>query len=256
MSISVLMSVYNKEKPEYLRSSLESIWDEQILKPDEIILIQDGPLSDELKSKIHSFAKKVGSAFKTIKLAENVGLTKALNIGIKECTCDFIARMDSDDISTANRFRIQYDFFHVHKEIDIIGGAIEEFDDYNRIIGIRQYPLDYESFRTQICKTSPLAHPSVMFRRKIFDEGNKYPENYRTTQDLAFWFILLKKGYKFSNINEPILKFRRIDDLYKRRSRSKAFEEFKIYINGIKSLHGLTYYYIFPIARLIFRLLP
>jgi glycosyltransferase involved in cell wall biosynthesis len=104
MSLSVLMSVYYKENPEYLQQALESIWDAQTLKPDEIVLVEDGPLTTELYSILTNWKNKLDKILKRVPLEKNEGLTKALNMGIEHCSGEFIARMDSDDISCPNRF--------------------------------------------------------------------------------------------------------------------------------------------------------
>ena len=102
-----------------------------------------------------------------------------------------------------------------------------------------------------------MAHPTVMMRRRIFDEGITYNEQYRTSQDIALWFELLSKGYSIANIPEVTILFRRDDAVFKRRNRSKAINEFKIYMSGIKRLYGVyTFAYLYPMFRLVFRLLP
>ena len=97
-TISVLMSVYASEKPENLRRSLQSIWEDQQRKPDEIVIVEDGPLSKELHSTIQTFRGKVGNRLKMLRNEVNQGLPKSLNKGVEACTGDYIARMDSDDI--------------------------------------------------------------------------------------------------------------------------------------------------------------
>ena len=89
----VLMSVYYKEKPKYLQQALESIWDKQTLKPDEIILVEDGKLTPELYQTIEKWEKKLNGKLKRIPLRENQGLAKALNTGIKHCSGEYIARI-------------------------------------------------------------------------------------------------------------------------------------------------------------------
>ena len=102
-----------------------------------------------------------------------------------------------------------------------------------------------------------MAHPTVMMRRRIFDGGLKYNEKYRMSQDIALWFDAILAGYKISNVSEITINFRSQDDVFKRRSRAKAWNEFKIYMNGIYRMYGLfTLKYSYPIARLCFRLLP
>ena len=168
-----------------------------------------------------------------------------------------IARMDSDDISDPLRFERQFNYLQEHPGIDVLGGALQEFNDENSNLNVRHYPLSPEQCREYIVKASPLAHPTVMMRRRIFDEGITYNEQYRTSQDIALWFELLSKGYSIANIPEVTILFRRDDAVFKRRNRSKAINEFKIYMSGIKRLYGVyTFAYLYPMFRLVFRLLP
>lgn len=252
MSLSVLMSVYHKEKPEYLQQALESIWDNQTLKPDEIVLVEDGPLTYELYSVLSKWNNKL----KRIPLKKNVGLTKALNIGINHCNGEFIARMDSDDISLPTRFEKQVKFLNTNNNISIIGSAIQEFNNTSQLLNIRKYPNNTKQALKYIVKASPFAHPTVIFRKKVFEDGFLYSEKFNTSQDIDFWFRLLKKGYKVANISDVLLYFRVSDNFYERRSKAKAINEFKIYCNGIFSLYGFTWKLIYPVLRLIFRFAP
>jgi glycosyltransferase involved in cell wall biosynthesis len=254
--LSVLMSVYYKEKPEYLQQALKSIWDDQTVKPDEIILVEDGKLTAELYEIIEQWDKKLDGRLKRIPLSENRGLAKALNTGIKYCSGEYIARMDSDDISASERFEKQTRFLKNNPDIDFIGSAIREFNDDSEESNIRYYPKTTEKAIGYIVKASPFAHPSVMFRRNIFDDGNLYPEKYNTSQDVALWFQLLKQRYNMTNLEDVLLYYRISNDFYSRRSRAKAINEFKIYWNGIINLYGFTWKLIYPILRLGFRFSP
>lgn len=257
MSISVLMSVYKSEKPTNLQHSLKSIWDDQNLKPDEIILVEDGPLSDELHEIIYAWKDRLNHKFKILVNETNLGLTKSLNRGLKVATSKYIARMDSDDISMPDRFKHQAEFLDENPDIMIVGGSLQEFDSINENLNIRRYPLSNDRVLKYIHKASPLAHPTVMMRRSIFENGLCYDERYRTSQDIALWFDVLRAGYKIANLQEVTIKFRRDEDVFRRRSRDKAKNEFKIYLSGIYHLNGLfTTKYIYPIARYIFRMMP
>ena len=256
-TISVLMSVYRSEKAEYLDRALQSIWHDQTMKPSEIILVADGPLTEELDKVIADWKSGLGDSMVLCRNEVNLGLTKSLNKALSHATGDLIARMDSDDISEPKRFEIQHDFLLANPDIDVVGGSLREFNQNDPCLNIRNYPEDPEYIRKYICKASPLAHPNVMMRRRIFDSGIRYDERYRTSQDLALWYDVLAAGYKISNVQEVTLNFRLADDVFKRRSRNKAFNEFKIYMSGIYRLHGLfTLAYMYPISRLIFRLSP
>ena len=222
MSISVLMSVYKNEHPQYLDRSIKSIWTDQTIKPSEIILIEDGPLSDELEQTINRWKELIGNKLIIHKNETNLGLTKSLNIGLKIASSDFIARMDSDDISDPKRFERQTAFLETHPDVAIVGGSMQEFNNNNPKLNVRHYPKNNDEVMRTIYKASPLAHPTVMMRSDIFKNGLKYDERYRTSQDIALWFDAICAGYKIGNIDDVTLYFRRDDEMFKRRSRAKA----------------------------------
>ena len=269
MTISVLMSVYRSEQAACLQRALQSVWDDQTRKPDQIVLIEDGALTTELyevvqeqqscvQSSLQSKAAEPSAKILTVvKLPVNGGLTKALNVGLKHATGDLIARMDSDDIAAPNRFELQERFLEEHPEIDIVGGSMQEFDDEHECLNVRHYPQTHEEACKYIVKACPLAHPAVMMRKRMFDEGLKYDERYRMSQDIKLWYDAILAGYKIANLPDVCLYFRQQGDVFRRRSRVKAWNEFKIYMNGIYRMHGLfTTAYRYPIARYIFRNLP
>ena len=142
---SVLTSVYKNDKPEQLKIALNSIYHDQTKKPNEIILVIDGPVSNEILNEIESF-KKTCPVFKVIKQDENLGLGKTLNNGLEYCTNEIVARMDSDDISLPNRFEEQ---LKVIKEgYDLVGSNLEEFiDDPNEVVSERIVPEKQEQIK-------------------------------------------------------------------------------------------------------------
>lgn len=256
--ISVLISVYKSEKPEYLERALTSVWDDQTLRPEKIVLIQDGPVGVELTHIVNQWEKKLGEKLEVIRNEKNIGLTKSLIRGISAINTDYIARMDSDDISLPERFARQIDYLDSHPEISIVGSDIIEFSDTIGELGIRKYPRNTDDAIKTIYKANPLAHPAVMMRKSMFNGGINYNERYRTTQDLALWFDVLTGGYKIHNIETPLLKFRRDDAIYHRRSNMKdSWLELKIHERGIYKLYGLSpIKSLFPLARFALRLLP
>lgn len=258
INISVLASVYKSEKATNLERALQSIYTDQTMKPEEIILIQDGPLGDELLSVISAWKKKLGDILVLIVNEQNIGLTKSLIKGIELAHGKYIARMDTDDISLPERFEKQYNYLEKHLDIDVLGGAIQEFNSQEGNLCVRVFPLDNESAKKYICKGSPVAHPAAMIRKSLFLDGVNYNSNYRTSQDLALWFDVLASGHKINNLPDVILKFRRETDVYKRRSNKKDSKlELKIHLAGIRKLHGISpIISLYPIARYLMRLLP
>jgi glycosyltransferase involved in cell wall biosynthesis len=256
MKISVLMSVYYHDDPAHFGRALKSIWTDQTRKPDEIVLVEDGPLNPKLAAEIDTFRNTTGANVRSVKLRENGGLTCALNKGLPECSGDLIARMDADDISAPDRFELQHDFFVQNPNTDVLGGGLQEFAAANDCRFVRYYPENTEKAKSMIAMASPFAHPSVMFNRRVFDQGYRYNEKYRTSQDIDLWFVLLKNGFKFANIPIILIYFRVNADFANRRSTAKAFNEFKIYWRGVLDIFGWNWRLVFPVFRLVFRLSP
>lgn len=212
---SVLMSVYYKENPIYLRKAMESIYDNQILKPSEIVLVEDGQLTEELYQEVARQKNKLKDILKIIKLEKNSGLGKALNIGVLNCTNELIARMDTDDISMPKRFLKQINYLKEHPNIDVLGTFMSEFiDDTNNIICIKDAPI--ENIEKFMKYRDPVNHPSVILKKsKVLEAGN-YQE-ILLNEDSYLWRRMLKKGAIFQNIPESLMYFRVSDDTYKRR---------------------------------------
>ena len=144
---SVLMSVYRKDNPAHLKIALESIFEKQTLKPNEIILVKDGPLTIELDMTIAKweYKNKHKVKIKTIELSKNVGLGEALKIGLEQCSYDIVARMDSDDIAIKTRFEEQLKFIKSNPTIDIVGGGIDEFlDSIDEIVSHKSVPTQHD----------------------------------------------------------------------------------------------------------------
>ena len=258
MTITVLMSVYRSERPVFLNKAIRSIMEEQTLLPNELVLVEDGPLSEELCAVIKMWKDKLGQQMTIITNKENLGLTKSLNQGIEIISSDLIARMDTDDISTPTRLELQTKFLESHPDIDILGGAILEIDENEHILNKRFYPVDNAAVLKSIYRANPIAHSTVMIRRRLFDNGLRYNEKYRTNQDLNLWFDAIYKGYKIANLDDVVLKFRRLSSVYhRRRKRKNLWTEFCIYNNGIRRIYGLcSFKYIYPLMRLFLKFMP
>lgn len=256
MTLSVLMSVYKKETGAHLDRNLKSIWDDQTRKPDQIVLVEDGPLTDELYAVIEKWRATLGEKLCSPGNETNMGLTAALNRGLEHVTSDLVARNDSDDISAPQRFELQMRYMEQHPEVDVLGGAMQEFNDDDPCIGIRRYPVD--GIRKYICKASPVAHPTVMMRMHIFREGGiRYDDRYPMNEDIALWYDILRKGYTISNTEDVVYFFECSGGMFERRSRQKAWPEFKVYMRGIKDLYGIfSWRYVYPLTRLAFRYMP
>lgn len=216
-SYSVLMSVYVKEKAEYLRQAMYSIW-EQTIPTDDFVLVCDGPLSPELNTVIDDMLATHPDTLHVVRLEKNGGLGNALNEGIKHCKYELVARMDSDDISRPDRCEKQLGVFTTHPEVSICSGTILEFrDDVNTITGRRELPQNDKDIRSFSRKRNPFNHPAVMFKRSAVESAGGYDETFHLFEDYYLWIRMLQNGAVGYNIKEPLLYMRTPEDLYMRR---------------------------------------
>lgn len=218
---SVLLSVYIKEKPEYLNLSLESIF-AQTINICEVIIVEDGVLTEELYNVLDKFEKKYNS-IKRVKLKENRGLGNALNEGLKYCSYDLVARMDTDDIAYPDRLEKQYHLMEEHPEIDACSGWIDEFiNTTENIISIKKLPKTHDELLKYAKHRCPLNHPAVMFRKKTVIAAGGY---YGFPEDYNLWVRMLMNGARFYNLQESLLYFRFSPEMIKRRGGWKYVKD-------------------------------
>lgn len=210
------MSVYYKEKAEYLKLALDSIIN-QTLKPNEIVLVQDGKLTNELQAVITDYLQKYPYIFKTYALKQNQGLGKALNFGMQKCSNELIARMDTDDIAEPNRFELQIKEFAQDKELMLCGGQIAEFaDNQAEITGYRNVPLKHNEILSFAKKRNPFNHMTVMFKKQAVQNVGGYADM-PYFEDYWLWSRILKSGYKTKNIDQVLVRVRAGQDMIARR---------------------------------------
>lgn len=213
---SVLMSVYYKENPEFLKCSIDSMLN-QSLKPDEIVLVKDGKLTDELDKIIESYSQRYPKIFTIVSLEKNVGLGLALNEGLRKCRNELVARMDTDDISLENRCELQVNEFKKNPQLSILGSIINEFyDTPDNIISSRVVPETHEEILKFSRKRSPFNHPTVMYKKTEVLECGGYRDINRK-EDIDLFVRMLNSGYKGMNINKPLLLYRSNEDNFLRR---------------------------------------
>ncbi|MFR6673496.1 MAG: glycosyltransferase [Enterococcus avium] len=257
VDVSILMSVYIKEKPEYLRTSLKSAIN-QTVRVKEIVLVLDGPITDQLQSVVEECQKECSDLIKLIPLKENVGLGKALAIGVEKCKYDLVARMDTDDIMIPTRIEKQIAEFTSELDLTIVGSNIDEFyDSPESIVGRRVVPEMNEEICNFSKKRNPFNHMTVMFKKSaVLDVGNYQPM--MGFEDYYLWVRLLKAGYKGKNIQESLVFARTGEDMYARRGGKKYF------LNGLKGrkaiyqagLGSMSDYLISCSAHVVVSLLP
>jgi len=220
---SVLISVYYKEIPEYLDLSLESIIDKQILKPNEVVLVKDGPLTKDLDNIIEKYIKKYPNLFKIISLEKNSGLGKALNIGLENCSYELVARMDGDDIAKSERFQEQMEIFKNNSKVDICGSWIDEFSLKNKKIevqSVRKVPENSDEIYTKLKFSCAFNHPTVMYKKSMVIKVGSYMQTF-ALEDYYLWIRLALNKCQMYNIQKSLLYFRITDGTAKRRGGLK-----------------------------------
>lgn len=214
---SVLMSVYSKEKPTWLKIAIESM-QAQTLPTRDFVLVCDGPLTPELECVIAEKQCQMGETLTVVRLEKNVGLGSALNEGIKHCRNELVARMDSDDIACLDRCEKQVAVFNEYPEVSICSGTILEFsetpEDADRR---RMLPEGNEAIREFAKRRSPFNHPCVMYKKSAVEAVGSY-QHFYLLEDYYLWLRMLMAGYKGYNIQEPLLYMRAGTSMYKRRA--------------------------------------
>ena len=224
---SVLMSVYHKEKPEFLRQAMESIW-QQTIQTDDFVLVCDGPLNDGLNAVINEMEKAHPETLHVVRLEKNSGLGNALNIGIKHCKNELVARMDSDDISRPDRCERQLAVFSSRSEMSLCSGIVEEFTvDKEKVEACRVPPETNDEIIEFAKKRNPFNHPCIMYKKSTVEAAGGYQDFY-LLEDYYLWIRMLMKGFQGYNIQKPLLWMRAGSDMYKRRAGWKYAKTQKV----------------------------
>lgn len=249
---SVLMSVYKNETASNIKECLESIFI-QTMKPDELIIVYDGPISNDVNSVIEDYSKLL--TIKKVVLTENVGLGNALSIGLDKCEYDLVARMDSDDICVKDRFETQIGYMESNPDIDILGSGIMEFGDGKNREKI--LPLKESDIRGFAWLKNPINHMTVVFRKnKIISLGGYVHHLYM--EDYNLWLRALCADMKIINLPQVLVYARVGNDMIKRRRGIKYIKsEFKLFTLKYKlKIFPIYKVFISLIIRIVMRLIP
>ena len=221
-AFSVSISVYKKDKPEFFRQALDSIIN-QTLPPSEVVLVVDGPVPNEIKMVIKEYETKHGY-FKIIWIKKNVGHGNARRIGLDNCTYDIVALMDSDDISVSDRFEKQRKCFDKDKNLSIVGGYIQEFNDHvGNVVGVRTVPLFDAEIKEYIKLRCPMNQMSVMLKKTDVMKAGGYIDWY-CDEDYYLWIRMYLKGCKFKNLSDNLVNVRGGKEMYQRRGGWRYFK--------------------------------
>lgn len=209
MKYSVLMSVYKNDDPDFLKIALESIYDKQTRKPDEVVVVFDGPLKERLYDVLNAFQKGREDVVKYYPQEVNRGLGEALRIGSELCTGDYILRMDSDDISDAKRFEKQIAYVEAHPEVDAVGSDIAEFNEEptKEEMRTRICPARHEDIVRMCKKRNPMNHVTACIKRSALIKAGGY-QTLLLLEDYLLWINMIVAGCKLANINESLVYVR------------------------------------------------
>ena len=258
MNFSVLSSIYYKESPAHFNACMESIWDAQTLRPTEIILIEDGPLTPELDEVIEQWQNKLVDTLCVKKLEKNVGLGKALNEGLKHCTNEWVFRMDTDDICTPDRFSKQVAFIKENPDVVLFGGQILEFNqDVSDAHVLKAVPENHNEIKAFAQNRCPFNHMTVAYRHDVITLLGAY-QHHLFMEDYNLWLRVIGEGYKVANLPDVILYARVGNGMHARR---KGYEYIKSEKQLLKlkkelKLQSPIHANILFLLRSSFRLLP
>lgn len=213
---SVLMSVYRKDIPEFLKLSIESMLNQSALC-NQFIIVEDGPIPDSLENVISYYENRYADIFTIVRLSQNKGLGNALNQGMKYSRCELICRMDADDISYPERCKKQLMKFQENSSLCILGTQINEFvGSVDTVISSRIVPCSYDDIRKFARRRSPFNHPTVMYKKSVIEGIGGYPTLNRK-EDLELFIKAVNEGCYSENLDEVLLYYRTSEENQKRR---------------------------------------
>lgn len=249
------MCVYKNDSPGLLERAIKSIL-AQSFSSFVFHVMVDGPIPIQLRNVLKSHKKII-----IHERAVNKGLAFSLNELIDIVMADesqFIARMDSDDFSHESRFKMQVEYFNMHPDVTVLGTACNEVNESGEHQFLKVLPELHDDLVKSFIKRSPFNHPTVMFRKSVFSDGEKYPIDVGMTEDYFLWAKLLANGERFANLQEPLLDFTMMNStIYRRRGLKKAYLEMKGRFKAMKiikiySIRNLFY----AVAHFVIRVSP
>ena len=170
---------------------------------------------------------------------ENKGLIYSLNYGLSQAKGKYIARMDADDISYLNRLEIQYKYLEENLDTYLIGGQAKNFY-LNKKEKITKLPLSYEEIKIKILFSNPFIHPTIMFRKKIYEDGFFYNINLKGAEDFGLWQEIVYK-YKCINLPNVLIKYRVLPTsetrIYDKKIEEKINVHKKIYRRALENIN-------------------
>lgn len=214
-AFSVLLPIYDGDLPDQLKDSLRSVTTEQQLRPAEVVVVQDGPISAALTDALLEQAAVSEVPVRIIELAENIGLGPALAEGLQACTHDVVARQDADDVSLPERFARQLPL--IAAGYDVVGSGLIEFDGEADATGLeRPVPVTAADIERGSRLAQPVFHPTVVYRRTAVQAAGGY-QDMPLLEDYWLFGRMIHRGAQVTNVVEPLVKYRISGGAYARR---------------------------------------
>lgn len=258
MEISVLLSLYFKEDTYALEQCFKSIWNDQTIKPNEIILVLDGPIGSELTECVNQWNQIIGESLKILPLSKNMGLGKALNEGLKYCSNEWVLRMDTDDICTPDRFEKQIEFINNNPDVVLFGGQVLEFENEpNDSQVLKAVPTSNNEIRKFAQKRCPFNHMTVAYKKSIINELGGY-QHHLYMEDYNLWLRVIGAGYVVANLPDIVLYARVGNGMHARRKGLEYIKSEKQLLNLKKQLklQNPIHANMLFLIRSAFRLIP
>ena len=239
--LSVLMSLYIKEKPEYVEECFQSLL-RQTVKANEWVVVEDGPLTDELYQVLDKYEKEYPGLIRRVPKKVNQGLGLALQDGLPLCSNEIIARMDTDDIAREDRFEKQLAEFEKDPDLDIVGSHIDEFEDSpDNIVARRTVPITDKEIKKYQKRRDGFNHMTVMYKKKaVLDAGNY--QSCPLMEDTYLWVRMMKNGIKCKNIDESLVYARIGRDMFDRRGGWAYFKKYKAAMKMVYATGYISWY--------------
>lgn len=203
---TLLLPVYAKDRPDFVRLAFESSVQRQTLRPAAAVIVQDGPVPDALAAELRRIADESPVPVRLLALPENRGLTEALNAGLAACDTEVVARMDADDVSVPERFERQWEL--LERGFDLVGTGMAEFEeDPDAPVSFRVPPVGAERIRAHARTHNPFNHPTMMYRRSAVERVGGY-QPFGKMEDYWLGVRLIAAEARVENLPEPLVRYR------------------------------------------------
>ena len=211
---SLLVPVYHGDRPDYLRRAFRSAVDDQTVRPDQVVIVRDGPVRDELARCLSDLQAASPVPVTLVPLERNGGLGPALDRGLAASRFDVVARQDADDVSMPHRFEVELPLI---ADADIVGSGLLEFvTETDDIVGQRVPPVGAVQIQRYARMHDPFNHPTVVYRKTAVLAAGGYGD-LRLMEDYALFARMLLGGARAVNVPEPLVWYRVGEAAFKRR---------------------------------------